>query len=59
MFGVPTIALFKNSDLQQWKPLGPRVMVLKDCDQSQALKDKVLSEAGRILLEDIVDYGTG
>ena len=59
MLGVPTIALFKTSDLQQWKPLGPRVMVFEDRVQYGGLKDKVLSEAERIMLEDAVDYGTG
>jgi len=28
MLGAPTIALFKSTDVRQWKPLGPRVMVL-------------------------------
>ena len=30
MLGTPTIALFRKSNLQQWKPLGPRVEVIEE-----------------------------
>jgi hypothetical protein len=30
MLGTPTIALFRKSSVQMWRPLGPRVMVIKD-----------------------------
>ena len=29
MFGTPTIALFKESDVNQWRPLGPCVRVVR------------------------------
>jgi ADP-heptose:LPS heptosyltransferase len=30
MLGTPTIALFRTSNLDQWKPLGPRVEVIEE-----------------------------
>lgn len=30
MMGLPTIALFRNSSITMWRPLGPRVRVLRD-----------------------------
>jgi hypothetical protein len=29
MLGIPTIALFRNSSIEQWEPLGPRVKVIE------------------------------
>jgi len=30
MMGLPVIALFRNSSITKWRPLGPRVRVLRD-----------------------------
>lgn len=52
MLGVPTIALFKNSDIHQWKPLGPRVKVFEDIEGSPKLRDKILDWSSILLRQD-------
>lgn len=47
--GTPTIALFKNSSVQQWRPLGPRVRVVESEKNRKTLMRKVLEEAGKCI----------
>jgi len=42
MLGTPTVALFKNSDPTLWRPLGPKVRVIKHDANVPELIDKVL-----------------
>lgn len=42
---VPTIALFKNSDVAQWMPLGPWVRVIESRNSLTDLADAVLEAA--------------
>ena len=44
MLGTPTIALFKNSSVQQWRPLGPAVKVIQSEEGSTGLIVKILEE---------------
>jgi hypothetical protein len=39
MLGTPTIALFRKSNLQQWKPLGPRVEVIEEESSSDLIRE--------------------
>ncbi len=45
MLGAPTIALFKNSSVSQWKPLGPRVKVIEASANGSELMDEVIRAA--------------
>jgi heptosyltransferase-3 len=47
MLGTPTIALFRNTPVHQWRPLGPAVRVLENEENLKTLIAKVLEEAGR------------
>lgn len=45
MHGIPTIALFKNSSVCQWSPLGPAVRVVEDKTSPSELIRETLREA--------------
>jgi len=47
MLGTPTIALFRNTPVHQWRPLGPAVRVLENEVNPQTIIAKVLEEAGK------------
>lgn len=38
MLGTPTVALFRTSKLEQWKPLGPRVEVIEEQSSPDLLR---------------------
>jgi len=42
MLGRPTIALFKDSSVVQWRPLGPMVRIFQKPDDESHLLDKIL-----------------
>ena len=42
MMGAPTIALFRKSDVKQWRPLGPRVRVIDSQETDQKLIGRIL-----------------
>jgi heptosyltransferase-3 len=44
MLGTPTIALFRNTPVHQWRPLGPTVKVIQTEESSPALIAKILEE---------------
>jgi ADP-heptose:LPS heptosyltransferase len=44
MLGTATIALFKNTSVHQWRPLGPRVTVICKEEENQALLGRILYE---------------
>jgi ADP-heptose:LPS heptosyltransferase len=46
MLGTPTVALFKESDARQWRPLGPSVSVIQNNKSGHELIERVL-EAGK------------
>ncbi len=48
MLGTPSIALFKNSSLRQWRPLGPFVSVIKRRKGDTDLVLKILQEGERL-----------
>jgi ADP-heptose:LPS heptosyltransferase len=45
MHGAPTIALFKNTPVLQWKPLGPKVRVLENQKADPFFINRVLEAA--------------
>jgi len=49
MLGTPTIALFKNTPIHQWRPLGPAVRVIENEENRETLIGKVLEEAGKFI----------
>ena len=49
LVGIPTLALFKSSSLEQWHPLGVRVHVLEALETESDLLDRAIAE-GRHLL---------
>jgi ADP-heptose:LPS heptosyltransferase len=49
MLGVPTIALFRNTNPLQWGPLGPKVEVINNEDSPEELLKKVRQVAGKFL----------
>jgi hypothetical protein len=51
MLGTPTIALFKNSSMQQWRPLGPVVRVIQNEEGREALIRRTFKEASELIGE--------
>jgi ADP-heptose:LPS heptosyltransferase len=49
MIGAPTIALFRNSSVSQWRPLGPRVKVIEKKESDMKFIEEVLRVAAEIL----------
>jgi len=49
MFGVPTVALFKSSRPDRWRPLGPFVRVISSREADAGLEKKIM-DAGQALL---------
>ena len=45
MLGTPSIALFKNSSIHQWRPLGPAVRVIENKEAGPSLITAILKEA--------------
>lgn len=45
MLGTLTLALFKNTDVSQWRPLGPAVVVIQKQEGSDRLIRKIVAEA--------------
>ena len=57
MLGTPTIALFKNSSVHQWRPLGPAIRVIENEKSNPDLRKRICNE-GRKLLP-LRPYGNG
>jgi heptosyltransferase-3 len=49
MLGAPTIALFRQTSVAQWKPLGPKVKVIEAHASGPELVEEVLSAAREFL----------
>jgi heptosyltransferase-3 len=49
MLGAPTIALFRQTSVAQWKPLGPKVKVIEAHASGPELAEQVLSAAREFL----------
>ena len=48
MLGTPTIALFRNSSVSRWRPLGPATRVIQNEGTSPNLIGKILRQAWQI-----------
>jgi len=59
MHGTPTIALFKNSSVSQWKPIGPAVRVIEDTLNLTDLIRETLEKADNLLKETVVTQYSG
>jgi len=51
MIGAPTIALFRDSSVAQWRPLGPRVKVIEASASGPELVEETLKAADGFLNE--------
>jgi len=51
MLGTPTIALFRASDVNQWKPIGPRVRVVDSRKTGLKLVGKILDVSKTLITE--------
>ena len=49
MLGTPTIALFKNSSVSRWRPLGPAVRVIESTETQPGLIGEILKEARELM----------
>jgi heptosyltransferase-2 len=49
MHGTPTIALFKDTPILQWRPLGPAVRVIENKEAGPSLIKQVLEEAEELV----------
>jgi heptosyltransferase III len=49
MVGAPTLALFKNTCIAQWRPLGPLVRTIKSEESGPRLLDEALVKAAELL----------
>jgi heptosyltransferase-2 len=52
MTGTPTVALFRNADVRQWRPLGPAVQLIPVDNVHEGLIRTVLEEAASLLLRE-------
>jgi heptosyltransferase-3 len=52
MHGTPTIALFKDSSLHQWRPIGPAVSVIEDKGGRSDLIGQTLNRADELVKDD-------
>jgi ADP-heptose:LPS heptosyltransferase len=52
MLGTPTVALFKNSSVYQWRPVGPAVKVIKSKESSQRLIARIIDEGKKRMKRD-------
>jgi ADP-heptose:LPS heptosyltransferase len=49
LVGIPTLALFKSSSLDQWHPLGVRVHAIEALETETDLLDRAMAEGRRLL----------
>lgn len=52
MLGTSTVALFKNSSVYQWRPVGPAVKVIKSKESSQRLMARIIDEGKKLMKRD-------
>jgi heptosyltransferase-3 len=48
LLGTTTLALFRETDPRQWRPLGPRVVVIREMEGGDALLNRVLDLARKL-----------
>jgi ADP-heptose:LPS heptosyltransferase len=48
LLGTTTLALFRGTDSRQWRPLGPRVIVICEMEGGEALLNRVLDLARKL-----------
>jgi len=51
MMGTPTVALFRISDVRQWRPLGPRVKIIDGSKTDSRLIEKILGVSRDLMAE--------
>lgn len=51
MLGTPTIAMFRSTDVNQWKPLGPRVKVIDSQKTGPKLVERILDVSKALIAE--------
>lgn len=49
MLGTPTLALFRNSSVLQWGPLGPRLRIIQHPESDLSLVSQVLAEVRSLM----------
>jgi hypothetical protein len=52
MLGTPTIALFRNTSVAQWSPLGPKVRIIQGEDGGAGVLEDALAQAEILLREE-------
>jgi heptosyltransferase-3 len=55
MLGTPTIALFRASDVNQWRPLGPRVEVIDSTKTGLKLVGRILDVSKTLIIKQASD----
>lgn len=55
MLGTPTIAVFKNSDVSQWHPLGPTTKVIRYQAGDREFFERAIDTGIQLLLHEIYD----
>jgi heptosyltransferase-3 len=48
LLGTTTLALFRDTDPRQWRPLGPRVVVIREMEGGDGLLNRVLDLARKL-----------
>jgi heptosyltransferase-3 len=51
MLGTPTLALFRNTSVAQWRPLGPRVRIIQGEDCGPSMLEEALFQAKDLVKE--------
>lgn len=49
MLGTPVVALYRNSSVEQWRPLGPSIKIIADEKAGPALLDRVVQQGGALI----------
>jgi heptosyltransferase III len=49
MVGAPTLALFRNTSIAQWRPLGPKVRIIKSRESGPRLLDDAMTHAKELM----------
>jgi heptosyltransferase-3 len=52
MLGAPTLALFRNTSVARWRPLGPKVRIIQGENSDPGLLDEALAQAEALLREE-------
>lgn len=59
LVGTSTLALFRETDPRQWRPLGPKVMVIRETEGGDAILHRILDLARKLAYnraDEVVEY---